>query len=704
MKQNLMILAAIVLGLSAVCNVLPVGDESQAMTLMDFSKEFVKCVEPGPGAKVGLSRRERGSTLLVSSEGRGRAAQVTLKAPAGSWNLKPFLYVTMVIHNPGTKEALALCHIQDARWIDGAVVVHPGESRTLHVLLKRTSLPPPLEKRFYGMNGVPGGHVWIWEGLDLTKVTHLRVTLSEPLGRNTLEIENLRAVGSYAPPSEDQLAASFFPFVDPFGQYRHDTWPGKVNSAEDLSRQRRSEANDLSAHPGPQGWDQFGGWAAGPMLQATGGFRVQKHQGRWWLVDPEGRLFWSHGIDCVRSGNATTPVTDREHYFTELPDVTSPLAKFFGTGRQAARGYYKDHVPYKTYELDRVNLLRKYGESWRQAFADITHKRLRSWGMNTIANWSDENIYLMRKTPYVGTINTGGRPIQGSEGFWRQFPDPFDPAFRRALDQRMAAEKGKSAGDPWCIGYFVDNELSWGDETALAAAALASPADQPAKQELVQNLKRKYANIQALNLGWGTEHDSWEAILESRRPPDPKKAREDLAQFNVRIAEEYFRVCREAIKAAAPEQLYLGCRFDFHFYPEEAGRDWVVRVAAKYCDVISFNRYRFSTRDLTPPSGVDKPLIIGEFHFGALDRGLFHTGLRSVGDQKQRAEMYVSYVRGGLENPFVVGTHWFQYGDQALTGRGDGENYQIGFIDVCDSPYPEIIQASRSIDLYGIRR
>jgi len=58
-----------------------------------------------------------------------------------------------------------------------------------------------------------------------------------------------------------------------------------------------------------------------------------------------------------------------------------------------------------------------------------------------------------------------------------------------------------------------------------------------------------------------------------------------------------------------------------------------------------------------------------------------------------------------LTNPQIVGTHWFQYGDQAFTGRGDGENYQIGFVDITDNPYPEIIEAARKIgyQLYQIR-
>jgi len=33
--------------------------------------------------------------------------------------------------------------------------------------------------------------------------------------------------------------------------------------------------------------------------------------------------------------------------------------------------------------------------------------------------------------------------------------------------------------------------------------------------------------------------------------------------------------------------------------------------------------------------------------------------------------------------------------DQPATGRNDGENYNIGFVDVTDRPYPELIKASK---------
>jgi len=43
--------------------------------------------------------------------------------------------------------------------------------------------------------------------------------------------------------------------------------------------------------------------------------------------------------------------------------------------------------------------------------------------------------------------------------------------------------------------------------------------------------------------------------------------------------------------------------------------------------------------------------------------------------------------------PELVGTHYFQWADQPSTGRLDGENYNIGLVDVTDRPYPDLVEA-----------
>ncbi len=167
-----------------------------------------------------------------------------------------------------------------------------------------------------------------------------------------------------------------------------------------------------------------------------------------------------------------------------------------------------------------------------------------------------------------------------------------------------------------------------------------------------------------------------------------------MTAFNSRLAEQYFRVCREAVKRVAPKQLYLGCRF-------AAAISWnnesVLRAAAKHCDLLSFNPYCRGVAQQRLPPGVDLPVLIGEFHFGALDRGLFHPGLVETAGQADRAAAYANYIREALANPAVVGAHWFQFADEPTTGRFDGENYQIGFVDVCDNPYAETIRAVREV-------
>jgi hypothetical protein len=52
-----------------------------------------------------------------------------------------------------------------------------------------------------------------------------------------------------------------------------------------------------------------------------------------------------------------------------------------------------------------------------------------------------------------------------------------------------------------------------------------------------------------------------------------------------------------------------------------------------------------------------------------------------------------------LQNPNIVGAHWFMLYDEPATGTnfGGGENFQAGLLDVCDQPYSETINAARTI-------
>jgi hypothetical protein len=668
--------------------VMSASQQNQSFVLFDFNRAFDTGSVITSDAKVTLSENR---VLRVETGHENQWPGITLKAPAGKWDISKYEYVSIDVDNLGTEKVTVNCRVDnpgaDGRenCVTDSLTLNSGAAGTLVVRIFPSPwrLSEPVE--LIGMRGAP-----VHSGkVDPANITQLLVYVTKPGIDHVFEIKNIRAGGRV----ETLDVKTFFPFIDEFGQYIHKDWAGKTHSLKELIANGRAEDKDIAARPGPGDRDKYGGWTAGPKLKATGFFRAEKYKGKWWLVDPQGRLFFSHGIDCVRSGNAT-PITDREHYYRNLSETDSPFAKFYGGGSWAPHGYYKDHCPYKTYDFSRANFLRKYGPDWENIFAEITHRRLKSWGINTIANWSDSSIYLMRKTSYVCTISYSSKRLEGSEGYWGKFYDVFDPSFRQVLRKRLALEKGRAIDDPWCIGYFVHNEIAWGDEVSLAVAALVSPAGQPAKKVFIADLKAKYRTINKLNGAWGTKYPTWKALMESQEAPDKKKARADLTTFYTKTAETYFETIRDELKKVAPNQLYMGCRFAWV-------NDRAARAATKFCDIVSYNRYSYSVVEHRLPGSIDMPMIIGEFHFGALDRGMFHTGLKKTTDQQDRADKYKSYVQGALRNPYIVGTHWFQYKDQATTGRGDGENYQIGFIDICDKPYPEIVRACREVG-YGL--
>ena len=499
-------------------------------------------------------------------------------------------------------------------------------------------------------------------------------------------------------------AKGFLPFVDKYGQFAHDDWPGKIHDDGELHVARTSEDEWLKAHANSPilDIDRYGGWTGGPQLKATGHFRTEKINGKWWLVDPEGRLFFSHGVDCV-DVSEVTGISFREDYFSWLPEKDDPcFGKFWSQVTWSApHGFYKEasRVPYEVFDFVRANARRKYGQDWLRVCLELTHSRIRSWGLNTIANWSSPKIYGLRMTPYTATFNTEEPSIEGSSGFWGKLRDPFAPTFVENAKRRAAAEAKRTGEDPWCIGWFVDNELSWGaDNRDLARAVLMSPATQPAKIAVRGMLERKYGAVDRLDAVWGTHYGSWDSFLSATNVPDERLCGPDMEDLHRAVVAQYFRTVRDAIKSVAPSRLYLGARID------DGHGDVIYEECARYCDVVSVNIYkRLPAQDL-PSSAEDKPMIVGEFHFGALDRGMFRTGLVSARDQNERAQCYRNYVNACLDHNRIVGAHWFQWRDQSLTGRFDGENYQIGFLSVADTPYPELVAAARDIGATMYRR
>jgi hypothetical protein len=88
-------------------------------------------------------------------------------------------------------------------------------------------------------------------------------------------------------------------------------------------------------------------------------------------------------------------------------------------------------------------------------------------------------------------------------------------------------------------------------------------------------------------------------------------------------------------------------------------------------------------------------MLIGEFHFGAAERG-YAPSLVMVKDQTERGAAYQYYVERTAALPAMLGAHYFQMVDQPVTGRFDGENYNLGLLTQLDLPYPELVSHAKA--------
>jgi len=415
----------------------------------------------------------------------------------------------LVEYRPGAKRGLT---------VGSGNIIPAGATRTLRCYVSHEVYPEYLDEKFYGMFALPRGIVRVWSDIHSDSISRFSLVLIHHPASTTLLVDNIRGEGSFEFLTEEEVGEGYFPLLDEFGQFRHRGWPGKTHSGDELLHSKDDEMQDVSGHPAPREWDKYGGWLKGPQLKATGNFRIEKVDGKWWLVDPDGHLFWSHGMRVsVTMETQATPITERTHYFTNLPDSDS-FREFYSERSRITVGYFKDRTV-RTFNRYGWIFSRKYGEDWKTESAAFACTRLKSWCINTWYSGTDTDVSLIKDIPYVPRINTrDSRRIEGSRGYWGKAPDPFDKDFSKTIEMGLA-NISQSVSDPYCIGYFVDNEMNWEDDSYLATAVLQSDWDQPAKLAMLEYLKSKYRTVSRLNSAWQSGYESWDDFLEGTEVP-----------------------------------------------------------------------------------------------------------------------------------------------------------------------------------------
>lgn len=509
---------------------------------------------------------------------------------------------------------------------------------------------PMIEERYRGPElfkdqlARPNGHRIHWRRFFPEDIREITIDVTS----STKTIDLLVGSPFLAWPDSDGLNKSLdeLPYLDDIGQVRAVDWPGKATGIADARKTMTEQHKAVKDLAKERKLGRFGGWVNGPKQKKTGRFRTEKVSGKWWLVDPDGYLFFSVGA-CL-TGHRTETLAEQKraegNFFSYLPQGKDYLQ---WTGLRKVGGIQFVNFPAMNYQ-------RYFGDKWKTEINQGIHNRNRAWGLNTLGCWSDEDLQKEGKTPYV-LISSIWWQVSGH----RKFPSPFRSDFQADVEKGLK-KLAWAKNDPFCLGIFIGNELEWPDRIGQTLSKM--PEGHPSKKWALEELKKR------------------------GKPTSPASV-SDLDELYLPFVKTFFSKCKNAVEKILPDTLYLGCRT--HRGPSVLGQGALGSV-----DVFSVNVYDSRVRSWQVPPHADIPIMASEFHFGAVDRGVPSPGLSGSWDQRQRALSFAHYIASALADTRFVGAHWFQWIDQPASGRKDRENHQCGFIDIAGRENRELVEVT----------
>ncbi len=387
--------------------------------------------------------------------------------------------------------------------------------------------------------------------------------------------------------------------------------------------------------------DQYGGWRE-HKLAATGFFYTTNWSERWWLVDPEGCLFFQAGVASVKT-------------------IPTPGA--------------------------RAALIKKFGNE--TGWAEQTTQMLRDNGFNGLGGWAETDKLRSATQPLPHTRiwnfmssygkQRGGTVQQpGHTGYPNDCIFVFDPEFEKFCDDHarpLAAVKD----DPYLLGHFSDNEMPFKREALKNYLGL--PAKDPG---------------QLAALAWLQQRHGHDATTKDITPKDEQ-------DFLGVVAGRYFEIVSRAIKKHDPNHLFLGARFygsDLRF-PEifKAAGPHLDVVSVNWYRAWTPEREKLDmwTRESA------KPVLITEWYAKGVDSGMGNTGGAGwlVKTQRERGWFYENFTLALLETPSCVGWHWFRYSDNDPADKSvdpSNRDSNKGIVNNRYEPYAPLLDSMKRVN------
>ncbi|MDD3196011.1 MAG: hypothetical protein PHU68_09460 [Paludibacter sp.] len=343
---------------------------------------------------------------------------------------------------------------------------------------------------------------------------------------------------------------------------------------------------------------------------ATGFFRTEKIDGRWYIIDPDGYTYIHKGVACVAPG-------------------TSVKQKAAVTSRWGSN---------EAWSVYATNWMKAAGFTGSGAWSSVSLLRTKPEPVVYSVIINPMSTY---RTMHRGVV--GGYTNAGWQGYEHNIIRVFDPAFETYMEN-ACRPLSQYKDDKYLLGYFVDNELPWVNDALdrhLKFLAPTEPGYIAAK-------------------GW----------LDARKGKDAGLAditQEDRNDFWDFYAGKFFSLAKTYITKYDPNHLFLGSRFNQR--TEELANPYIFATAGKYCDIISINHYRewepITSRMSNWEKWSGKPFMITEFYTKGEDTGLPNVSGAGwlVKTQRDRGLFYQNFIIKLLKSNGCVGWDWFRYQD-----------------------------------------
>ncbi|MBL8995426.1 MAG: hypothetical protein JNM63_18920, partial [Spirochaetia bacterium] len=410
----------------------------------------------------------------------------------------------------------------------------------------------------------------------------------------------------------------------------------------------------------------------------------EKKGERWFLVDPDGNVFFQTGICGFCTGEDYTYVDGRESIYEWIP----PREGAFGASWHPNKYWNKFAASFFV-----ANVVRKYGSFTEDELASRMVDRVRAFGFNSVGAFSGISPSFAKKNfPYVNSLPLSqwvfAPEIAGVRGVF----DPFDEKNLKKMDEMFSGAVKAAAEDPLLIGYFLANEQAFED---IPRAIPQLDGKNACKRRLVEFLKERYKMIETFNSAWAMKSASFETLADQGLALTTKESFSDMQAYTEIFLEAYFRSIHETFKKYDKRHLLIGNRWQ----PGTANNEQLCRISGKYMDVQSINYYTYGIDPAFLKRlyewGGKKPLLLSEFFYTSGKEANTAERSHEMATQKERGLAYRQYLENAASLGYVVGLEWFTLIDQAVTGRFfskyNGERYNTGLFNVADRPYADML-------------